>query len=117
MTTRNFDALFAPPSVALIGASSKPGSVGCIIGRNLLSGGFAGCIAFVNPKYAEIEGRPCHPTVADLPSAPDLAILATPPQSIPTLIDQLGARGTRAAVVITAGVRGELKKVMLDAAR
>jgi acetyltransferase len=95
MTTRNFDALFGPRSVALIGASTKPGSVGCIIGRNLRSAGFAGPVWFVNPKYAEIEGHPCHPSVADLPWAPDLAILATPPQTIPTLIEELGGRGTR----------------------
>ena len=48
---------------------------------------------------------------------PDLAVLATPPQTIPGLIGELAAKGTRAAVVITAGIRGDLKQEMLDAAR
>jgi acetyltransferase len=117
MTTRNFDALFRPQSVALIGASIKLGSVGYILGRNLRSAGFGGPVWLVNPKYGDIEGHPCHPSVADLPSAPDLAIIATPPETIPELISQLGARGTRAVVVITAGVRGELKNMMLEASR
>ena len=51
MTVRNFDSLFAPASVALVGASTKPGSVGAIVAQNLLHGGFAGPIWFVNPKH------------------------------------------------------------------
>jgi acetyltransferase len=117
MTVRNFEYLFEPRSVALVGASNEPGSVGLIVAENLLAGGFAGPVWFVNPRHAEIAGRPCHPDVAALPAAPDLAILATPPQTIPQLVAELGARGTRAAVVITAGVRGALRQAMLDAAR
>jgi acetyltransferase len=117
MTIRNFEFLFRPRSVALIGASSKPQSVGLITAQNLVKGGFAGPIWFVNPKYRTIEGRDCYPSASALPSAPDLAVLVTPPQSIPQLVGELGAEGTRAAVVITAGIRGELKQAMLDAAR
>ncbi len=117
MTVRNFEFLFEPRSVALIGASTRPGSVGLITAQNLLQGGFSGPIWFVNPKHGAIEGQACHPSVAALPAAPDLAVLATPPHTIPQLIAELGARGTRAAVVITAGVRGDLKQAMLDAAR
>jgi acetyltransferase len=117
MSIRNFQSLLQPSSVALIGASPKPGSVGLITARNLLAGGFAGPIWFVNPKHSSIEGRDCYPSVAALPSAPDLAVVVTPPATIPALIAELGARGTRAAVVITAGVRGELRRAMLEAAR
>jgi acetyltransferase len=117
MTIRNFERLFEPRSVALIGASTRPGSVGLITAQNLLQGGFAGPIWFVNPKHGAVAGHPCHASVAELPAAPDLAVLATPPHTVPQLIGELGARGTRAAVVITAGVRGELKQAMLDAAR
>lgn len=117
MTIRNFDYLFKPRSVALIGASPKAGSVGLITARNLLRGGFKGPIWLVNPRHAAIEGQTCYPSVSDLPAAPDLAILVTPPATIPGLIGELGARGTRAAVVITAGVRGDLERAMLEAAR
>ncbi len=117
MTTRNFDALLAPRSVALIGASPRSGSVGLITAQALLSGGFSGPIWFVNPKHQTIAGHECHPSIAALPAASDLAVIVTPPQTIPQLIEELGAKGTRAAVVITAGIRGELKQAMLDASR
>jgi acetyltransferase len=117
MTIRNFEALFQPRSIALIGASSKPASVGQITAQNLVGGGFAGPIWFVNPKYQAIEGRSCFPSVASLPAAPDLAVVVTPPATVPQLIAELGAKGTRAAVVITAGIRGELRQSMLSAAR
>lgn len=117
MTTRNFRSLFAPSSVALLGASPQPGSVGLILIRNLMSGGFRGPVWLVNPKYREIEGHPCYPSIEALPAAPDLAVVATPPQTVPPLIAELGRRGTRAAVVITAGIRGELEQAMLKAAQ
>jgi acetyltransferase len=117
MTIRNFDALLAPRSVALIGASTRPGSVGLIAARNLLSGGFAGPVWLVNPKHSRIEGQRCHSSIAELPAAPDLAVVVTPPPTIPRIIQQLGEKGTRAAVVITAGVRDDLKQAMLEVAR
>jgi acetyltransferase len=117
MTIRNLDQLLAPKSVALIGASNKQDSVGLIIARNLLRGGFAGPVWLVNPKHREIEGHPCHPSIAALPAAPELAVVATPPQTVPGIVGELGSRGTRAAVVITAGVRDDLQRAMLEAAR
>jgi acetyltransferase len=103
MTVRNLDRLFKPASVALIGASKQPSSPGAIIARNLRSGGFAGPILLVNPKHAEIDGEPCYPDVASLPTTPDLAMVVTPPDRVPEIIAALGAKGTKAAVVITAG--------------
>ena len=103
MTTRNFDALFHPAAIALIGASNRPGSVGAVLARNLKAGGFAGPIWAVNPHETEVAGLPCFPNVSALPGTPDLAVIATPPTTIPALIADLGARGARAAVVVTAG--------------
>jgi len=117
MTTRNLDALFSPRAIALIGASVEPGSVGEIVARNLLSGGFTGRIMLVNPRTTEVLGQPCYPSAAALPEAPDLAVIATPPPTVPGLIAELGAAGCRAAVVITAGFTTDQKQAMLDAAR
>ncbi|MBT5774654.1 MAG: GNAT family N-acetyltransferase, partial [Dehalococcoidia bacterium] len=103
MTVRNLEALFQPRSVALIGASPRPGSLGQVVARNLLRGGFQGAIYFVNPSADEVEDQRCYPDIASLPEAPDLAVIATPPDAVPDLITELGARGTRGAVVITAG--------------
>jgi len=123
MTIRNLDAMFAPGSIALIGAREKEGSVGRVLLRNLTQGGFVGPVFAVNPHGGAIDGLDVYPDVASLPEAPDLAVIATPPHTIPGLIAELGERGTRAAVVITAGF-GELgeegkalQAQMLDAAR
>jgi acetyltransferase len=117
MTIRNLEYLLKPRSIALVGASPQPGSVGLISTRNLRAGGFAGPIWLVNPKYSSIEGHVCFPTISALPDAPDLGVLATPPQTVPQLIAELGSKGARAATVITAGVRKDLKQRMLEAAR
>jgi acetyltransferase len=103
MTTRNFDALFRPNAIALVGASNRPNSVGAVLARNLLAGGFAGPIMAVNPHETAIGAMASYPSVAELPIAPDLAVIATPPASIPGLVAELGARGCRAAIVVTAG--------------
>ncbi|HAO23363.1 MAG TPA: GNAT family N-acetyltransferase, partial [Desulfobacteraceae bacterium] len=124
MTTRNLRYMFEPKSLALIGASDKAGAVGAVVMRNIINAGFAGEIFPVNPKYQTIEGIRAYPDIESLPVAPDLAVIITPPATVPGLIAQLGEKGTKAAVVITAGF-GEggsedghrLRQQMLDAAR
>lgn len=117
VTIRNLDKLLSPRSVALVGASPEPHTVGSIVARNLTNSGFAGPIWFVNPRHSEIDGRKCYPSLADLPEAPDLVVIVTPPTVVPRIIAEAGARGARAAVVITAGVTRELRQAALDAAR
>jgi acetyltransferase len=103
VSTRHLDALFRPRTVALIGASARPGSVGAQVLRNLFAAGFEGAILPVNPGRIAVQGSVCYPGVAALPLVPELAVIATPPAAVAGLLDQLGARGTRAAVVLTAG--------------
>ncbi len=117
MTIRNLRLLFQPSSVVLVGASERPGSIGLHVAENLLRGGFAGEIGFVNPAHDAILGRPCHRTINSLPFAPSLAVVATPPNTIPGIIGELGRKGCRAAVVITAGIAGDLATSMLEAAK
>jgi len=124
MSIRNLEHLFHPQSVAVIGASKKLHSVGATVLHNLLEGGFAGPIMLVNPKHDALAGLKVYPTVASLPATPELAIICTPPATVPDLIGELGARGTRAAIVITAGLgiakdaQGRtLKDAMLAAAK
>lgn len=116
MTIRNLDTMFEARSVAIIGASARTSSVGYTVAANQLAAG-ADPVYLVNPKYSEIDGVRCYASIAELPAAPDLAVLTTPPETVPGLIAELGAAGTRAAVVVTAGIRGELRQRMLDAAR
>ncbi len=103
MTIHNLDAMLRPQSVALIGASNRDRSVGAVIAQNLFSGGFKGPVLPVNPREQAIQSSLAYNTVADLPFAPDLAVICTPPDTVPGIIAELGARGTRSAVVITAG--------------
>jgi acetyltransferase len=117
VSIRHLDALFSPASVALIGASGRPDSVGATVWRNLRAGGFGGRLYAVNARHQALDGAPLFACVADLPEAPELAVVCTPPATVPGLIAELGARGTRAAVVITAGLSAEQKQAMLDAAR
>ena len=117
MSVRNLDSLFDPASVAVIGASDRPASVGATVWRNLTRGGFRGPLVAVNPKHAALDGRPCYARVADLPGIPELAVICTPPHTVAGLVAELAARGTRAAVVLSAGLTTEHKQAMLAAAR
>ncbi|MGA9603166.1 MAG: CoA-binding protein, partial [Methyloceanibacter sp.] len=117
MTIRNLEHALAPRSVAVIGASAEKGSVGSVLTENVLSGGFAGKVFLVNPHHKEIAGQPCYHSVAALPETPELAVIATPPKTVPEIVAQLGAKGTRAVVTITAGLSAEQKQAMLDAAK
>ncbi len=117
MTIRNLDSIFRPRSVALIGASDRPGSIGAMVLRNLLMAGFKGPVYPVNPKHAALQGLTAYPSLAALPNAPDLAVIATPAPTVPRIIEQAAARGTKGAVVISAGFTGELRQAMLAAAR
>ena len=103
MSTRNLDKMMAPRSVVAIGASARPGSVGAAVTRNLLAGGFQGEIHLVNVKGGEIAGRPVLKSLAELQQPADLAVIMTPAETVPRLILELGERGTKVAVVITAG--------------
>jgi acetyltransferase len=123
MSVRNLDAIFRPKSVALIGATTRERAIGALVAHNLLSGGFDGPVMPVNPTHASIGGVLAYPDVASLPVSPELAVICTPPKTVPGLIADLGKRGTRAAIVITAGfgeggsVEGRaLKEQMLAAA-
>ena len=117
MSVRHLDRLLEPRSVALVGASARPGSVGATVWRNLRASVFAGPIFAVNPKHATLDGVPCHGRPEDLPEAPDLAVICTPPATVPALIDAFGRLGTRAAIVMSAGLDPCAKQAMLDAAR
>src|SRR5271167_4018809 len=124
MTIRNLDILLAPKSIALIGASHHERTVGAVLAHNLFQAGFDGPIMPVNPQGGAVGSVLAYRDVASLPTVPDLAVIATPPSSVPALIAELGARGCRAAVVITAGFsEGDdaagraLSHAMLEAAR
>jgi len=115
--------LFAPESVALIGASERPGSVGAVLVSNVRAADFRGPLFAVNPKYRALQEVPCFPSLAKLPQRVDLAVIATPAATVPGILEQCGAAGVPAAVVISAGFseageRGaRLDRALLEKAR
>ncbi|HSB20468.1 MAG TPA: bifunctional acetate--CoA ligase family protein/GNAT family N-acetyltransferase [Anaeromyxobacteraceae bacterium] len=122
MSTVYLERMFRPRSVAVVGANNRPQRVGGVVMRNLLAGGFEGPIMPVNPRYEAVAGVLTYPDVASLPRTPDLAILCTPPETVPDLVDELGARGTRAVVVVARNLSAardgpSLQERMLAAAR
>jgi acetyltransferase len=117
MSIRHLDAMLNPRSVAVIGASDRPGSVGALLWRNLRDGGFEGPRYAVNPRLLALDGEPVFANIQSLPQAPELAVVCTPAHTVAEVVAQLGAKGTRAAVVLTAGLSSEQKQAMLDNAR
>ena len=98
-------ALFSPRSVAVIGASDRPGSVGRGVLWNLISHPFGGTVYPVNPKRASVLGIRAYATVAAVPEPVDLAVIATPAATVPGLIEDCAAAGVKGVIVLSAGFR------------
>lgn len=117
MSIRNLDALLQPHRVAIVGASDRPGSVGATVWRNLRAGTFKGTLMPVNPKHHQLDGVAVACRCQDLASAPDLAIVCTPAGSLAEVVGELAALGTRAVVILTAGISAALKQTLRELAR
>ena len=91
--------MLAPRSVALVGASARPGTVGADMVGVLDGGGFAGTVWPVNPRYTEIGARPCFAAIAELPAAPDLAVLSVASQRMEEALVAAIDKGARSAVI------------------
>jgi acetate---CoA ligase (ADP-forming) len=102
-TAASLVPLLRPSSVAVVGASRDPGSIGRRILTALVRNGFTGTIYPINPRAADLDGQRCYATLADVPPGVDLAILAVPHPLIPQIVDQCAAAGVKSLVVITAG--------------
>lgn len=98
-------SIFAPKSVALIGATETPASVGRTILENLSAQTFGGTVYPVNPKRETVLGIRAYPDLVALPECPDLAVICTPAKSVPALIGQCVDAGVKGAVIISAGFK------------
>lgn len=99
------ESLFNPSSVAVVGASEKPGKVGRVVLENILASGYAGKVFPVNPSHESVMGLPCHPSVSALPETPELAVIIVPAPAVQSVIEECGQRGVRGAVIISAGFK------------
>jgi acetyl coenzyme A synthetase (ADP forming)-like protein len=103
--SEGLDELFEPRSIAVIGASNRPGTVGMSLFRNILQAGFRGVAYPVNPTSSSVSGVHCYPDIAHLPDAPDLGIVIVPARSVSGVVEELGRAGTRGVIVVSSGFR------------
>jgi acetyltransferase len=99
------ESFFTPASVAVIGATEREASVGRTILENLVHSSYRGHVFAVNPKYSELLGTKCYPTVATLPESVDLAVIVTPAVTVPGVVRECVDAGARSAIVISAGFK------------
>lgn len=105
MSTRYLESLFNPSSIVVIGASERADNLGGMVLRNLLGGGYPGQLLVVNQSgYDNVHGVHCVPRVSKMEFTPELAIICTPPDTVPKLVKKLGELGVRTAIVMTGGM-------------
>lgn len=100
---RSIERLLRPRSVAVVGASREPGTIGHELFRNLLNGGFAGPVYPVNPKATHVASVRAYPSVLEVPDAVDLAVVAVPAALVPAVVRECGEKGVHGLVVVSAG--------------
>jgi acetyltransferase len=104
MSTFGLERVFSPRNVVVVGGSPRPSSLGAAVLRNVTAGGFAGQVAVVNPRYAEIAGEPTVADLTSLPFVPDLIVITAPPAAIPDIMAQAGTAGVAGAAILSAGL-------------
>jgi acetyltransferase len=116
-------ALFAPGSVAVFGANDRTDSVGQVVFKNMLESGYKGLLYPVNSTHTQVQGKRAYASISEIGEPVELAVVATPPQTVPGIVESCGIHGVKAAVIITAGF-GEagqegaaLEKELLETAR
>ncbi|HLU10131.1 MAG TPA: acetate--CoA ligase family protein, partial [Oceanobacillus sp.] len=117
------DAIFAPKTVAVIGATDRAGSVGRTILWNLISSPFGGTVFPINPTKTSILGIRAYPNIAAVPEHVDLAVIVTPAHTVPGIVEECAAAGVRGLIIISAGFKergpegAELERQILATAR
>jgi len=120
---KDLDYFFKARSVAVIGASTRPGKIGHEILRNLVEGEYEGKVYPVNPRAEEILGVKCYRSVSEIPGEVDLAVLSIPPGAVPDVVEECGKKGVKAIVIVSGGFKevgpegAELQRKTVEIAR
>jgi acetate---CoA ligase (ADP-forming) len=99
------DAIFAPRSIAVVGASPDERKLGHTVLKNIVENGFPGAIYPIHPTADEVLGHAAAPSISDLPETPDLAVIVVPPRAVLQVAEECGQRGVQGLIVITAGFK------------
>ena len=105
MNIHKLNNIFNPQRIVLAGVSTNPNSVSGKVLINLVSGGFRGVVYPVNPDHEAVMGIPCYPDICSLPKVPDLAIICSPAEKVPSVIRECGESGIRGIIILSAGFK------------
>lgn len=103
MSQHYLEKLFSPSSIAVIGASERPNSVGMKVFKNLLQNNFEGELYAVNPKHNQVQGQPCYSSIKKIQKMIDLVIIATPAKTLPNIIVECGKKGIHTVLILSSG--------------
>ncbi|WP_076863243.1 bifunctional acetate--CoA ligase family protein/GNAT family N-acetyltransferase [Bradyrhizobium mercantei] len=120
MSTFGLERVFSPRSIAVIGGSPRPSSLGAAVLRNIKASGFTGKLGVVNRHYAEVDGAPTVPDLKSLPFVPDLVVISAPAAAVPEIVAEAGAAGVAGAAILSAGLghgAGSLAEIAGQTAR
>ncbi|MBA7669780.1 Peptidyl-lysine N-acetyltransferase Pat [subsurface metagenome] len=102
---KNIESIINPRSIAVVGATNRPGSVGLAVFRNILSAGFQGVLYPVNPKAKSVQSVKAYPALMDIPDEVDLAVIIVPAEVVCSVMEEAGQKRVKGAIVISAGFR------------
>ncbi|MFZ0033917.1 MAG: acetate--CoA ligase [Sedimentisphaerales bacterium] len=102
---KNIESIMNPRSIAVVGATNRPGSVGLAVFHNILSGGFEGVLYPVNPKVKSVQSVKAYPSLMDIPDEVDLAVIIVPAETVCPVMSEAGKKGVKGAIVISAGFK------------
>jgi acetate---CoA ligase (ADP-forming) len=105
LSSENLDSLFAPKSIAVIGASNREGSVGRAVFTNILLNEYTGTVYPVNPKDRSISGVRAYQSISDLPESVDLGVIVVPASAVSSVTEQCGKKGVKGLIIISAGFK------------
>ncbi|MHC4659313.1 MAG: acetate--CoA ligase alpha subunit [Planctomycetota bacterium] len=102
---KNVESIMNPTSIAVVGATNRPGSVGLAVFRNILNAGFEGVLYPVNPKAKAVQSVKAYPKLTDIPDEVDLAVVIVPAEIVCSILEEAGHKQVKGAIVITAGFK------------
>ncbi|MCA1401324.1 bifunctional acetate--CoA ligase family protein/GNAT family N-acetyltransferase [Bradyrhizobium sp. BRP56] len=104
MSTYGLERLFSPRSIAIVGGSPRPSSLGAAVLRNIKASGFTGRVGVVNRNYADVDGAPTVPDLKSLPFVPDLVVISAPAAAVPEIVAEAASAGVVGAAILSAGL-------------
>jgi acetyltransferase len=105
VTIKNIESIMSPKSIAVVGATNRPGSVGLAVFRNILTAGFQGVLYPVNPKAKYVQSVKAYPKLKDIPDEVDLAVIIVPAEIVCPILEEAGQKQVKGTIVISAGFK------------